>query len=175
MFQRIQYIDDVFLNWIGRLHKPVLNKIMTVISALGSKGIIWFIICIPFLIIPSLRLTGLNIIVGLGITNVSGEAVIKHIVCRVRPCHKLEDDELIVKRPRYYSFPSGHTASSFSVVAVVAFRLWPVAIPIALLASIMGFSRLYLRVHYLTDVLCGMILGLLCGFLSVELFNQLVF
>lgn len=174
MFQRIQYMDDVFLNWIGRLHKPVLNKVMAVISALGSKGIIWFMICIPFLIIPSARLTGLNIIVGLAITNISGEAVIKHIVCRVRPCHKLEDDELIVKRPRYYSFPSGHTASSFSVVAVVAFRMWPLAIPIALLASIMGFSRLYLRVHYLTDVICGIILGLLCGFLSVELFDHII-
>lgn len=174
MLERIQYWDDNIINWVGRLHTPILNKIMIAISTLGSKGFIWFAICIPFLVYRPWRMTGANILVGLSIAHIAGELIIKHVVCHIRPCNKLEDDELIVKRPRYYSFPSGHTTASFAVVAVTAFRCQPaVSIPILVLAFLMGFSRLYLRVHYLTDVLCGLVLGLLCGFLSVEIFNHL--
>lgn len=173
MFQRIQYLDDTFINWVGRLHTPLLNKIMITTSALGSKGIIWFSLCIIFLIYKPWRMMGANIIVGLVIAHIAGELIIKHVVCRIRPCHKLEDDELIVKRPRYYSFPSGHTTSSFAVLAVVTFYYWPIAVPVLFVAMLMGFSRIYLRVHYPTDVLCGMVLGLLCGFLSVEIFNHM--
>lgn len=170
MLQRIQYLDDSFINWIGRLHKPMLSKVMIVISAMGSKGFIWFCLCAPLLIQQRFRMVGVNIILGLAIAHVAGEIIIKHIVCRIRPCHKLEDEDLIVKRPRYYSFPSGHTTASFSVLAVLLCQYRPLAIPVAFVALLMGFSRIYLRVHYLTDVVCGMILGLLCGFLSVEIF-----
>lgn len=173
MLQRIQYWDDNIINWVGRLHRPILTKLCVALSVLGSKGFVWFLFCLPCLIYQPWRLTGVNIIVALALTSLAGEGVIKHIVCRVRPCHKLEDDELVLKRPRYYSFPSGHTSSSFSVAAVLLARCWPVAIPVLLFAFAMGASRVYLRVHYLTDVLCGIVLGLLCGFLSVELLNHL--
>ena len=53
MFKRIQYIDDLVINWIGRLHTPILNKIMVVISQLGTKGAVWLLLCIPFMVNPS--------------------------------------------------------------------------------------------------------------------------
>lgn len=171
MLGRIQYLDDRFINWIGRLHNTRLSKMMILISTLGSKGFIWFCICIPLLINMRLRIVGINVILGLAIAHIAGEIIIKHLVCRVRPCHKLEDEALIVKRPRYYSFPSGHTTSSFAVLSVIALRFWPLAIPVGIIAFLMGFSRVYLRVHYLTDVICGMVLGSLCGLLSVKLLN----
>ncbi|GHU81932.1 phosphatase PAP2 family protein [Clostridia bacterium] len=174
MLQKIQYLDDSFINWVGRLHRPILNRFMIIISSLGNGGLIWFMLCVPFMILKTWRITGINIMIGLVVAHISGEIIIKHLVCRVRPCHKLEDEELIVKRPQYYSFPSGHTTASFSVFVVMLCRCFPVAMPVLVLALLMGFSRIYLRVHYLTDVVCGMVLGMLCGFLSVEIFKHLL-
>lgn len=175
MFKRIQYVDDLMLNWIGRLHSPILNKIMIVISMLGTKGTIWILLCIPFILNSKTMVTGVNFLVAIGITSAFGEGLIKHLVCRIRPCHKLEDEYLIVKRPGFYSFPSGHTASSFSVLAVALLRCKAdLCISIFIIAFLISFSRLYLRVHYLTDVLCGMVLGFLCGTLSVTIMDRLI-
>ena len=175
MFKRIQYVDDLMLNWVGRLHSPVLNKIMIVISMLGTKGTIWILLCIPFILNSKTVVTGVNFLVAIGITSAFGEGLIKHLVCRIRPCHKLEDEDLIVKRPGFYSFPSGHTASSFSVLAVALLRCESdLCISIFIIAFLISFSRLYLRVHYLTDVLCGMVLGFLCGIFSVTIMDRLI-
>lgn len=175
MFKRIQYYDDAIINWIGRLHTPILNRIMIIISTLGTKGTVWFIICIPFLANAQTRAIGVNFLAALGITSAFGEGLIKHIVCRKRPCHKLEDEDLIVKRPSFYSFPSGHTASSFSIFAVTFIQcdtiMW---VGVLILSILISFSRVYLRVHYLTDVICGIVLGILCGSFSVTIMEQLI-
>lgn len=175
MFGRIQNIDKRVLDNIGRIHKPALNKIMITASRSANVGIIWWIICIPFLIHPEWRLTGLNIVMALALAHLMGEIIIKHIVKRVRPCHSLDDDEQLINRPRFYSFPSGHTTASFAVVGVALLRCRIITIiPILLLATLIGFSRIYLRVHYLTDVIAGALLGLCCGMGSVLLLNAIV-
>lgn len=174
MLERIQYIDDIVINWVGKLHSPIRNKIMVAITTLGNKGIVWFAFCLPFLIVKPWRITGANILVALAIAHLAGEIIIKHIVCRIRPCHKLDEDQLIIKKPKYYSFPSGHTTASFAVVAVTALRCpWYVWAPVLVVAGLIGFSRVYLRVHYLTDVLVGAVLGLICGILAVQIFNAM--
>lgn len=176
MFGRIKKLDYRVLENISRIHRPKLNRIMVTASRLGNAGIVWWAVCLPFLINQRWRYTGLTIIFSLGLTSLMGEGIIKHAVKRVRPCHSLEDDEQLIKKPKYYSFPSGHTASSFSVVSVVVFSQCPfyVIVPIFLVASIIGFSRVYLRVHYLTDVVVGFFLGIVCGFATVLLMNAIV-
>lgn len=175
MFGRIQNIDNRVLERIGKIHKPALNKIMVTFSKAGNLGIVWWVICLPFLFRPSWRLTGLNIIFGLCLAHLMGEIILKHIVKRVRPCHHLGDDELIIDRPRFYSFPSGHTTASFAVVGVALLRCQLITfLPILLLASLIGFSRIYLRVHYLTDVVVGVMLGFVCGVCSVLIFNAVM-
>ena len=120
-------------------------------------------------------MVGLNIVLGIAIAHLMGEIIIKHVVKRIRPCHHLEDDEQIINRPKYYSFPSGHATASFSVVGVALLRCdTGVLLPIILLASLIAFSRLYLRVHYLTDVVAGVLLGLTSGMCSVFLFDTIV-
>ncbi len=172
MFGRIQSIDNRVLECISRLHKPALNRIMATASRAGNFGLVWWVICIPFLMRPTWRNTAFNIVLGLVIAHLMGEIIIKHIVKRVRPCHKLDDDEQIIRRPKFYSFPSGHTTASFSVVGVVLLRCSPITfLFVLILASLIGFSRIYLRVHYLTDVVAGMLLGFLCGVCSVLIFN----
>lgn len=175
MFGRIQNIDNRVLERMGNLHKPGLNKIMITASRAGNLGIIWWAICIPFLAYPAWRMTGLNIVFGLCLAHLMGEIILKHIVKRVRPCHHLGDDEQLINRPKFYSFPSGHTTASFAVVGVAMLRCRLITfLPILLIASLIGFSRIYLRVHYLTDVIVGVLLGFVCGICSVLLFNAVV-
>lgn len=172
MFETLQSLDDRVLDRIINIHRPKLDKIMILFSKCGTGGTIWWAICFPFLVSNEWRATGINFILGLCIAHLCGQIIIKNIVKRPRPCHKLDDDDLIVDRPRYYSFPSGHTAASFAFAGVSLLRCQVITfIPIIILASLISFSRIYLRVHYLTDVLAGLVLGLICGIGSVYLFN----
>ena len=173
MFQKIQSIDDKVIDNIIKLRSPLKNRIMIAASSAGNGGMIWFAISMPFLIYAPWRLTGVNIIFALAFTQMLCEIILKHIVRRERPAWKLADEEQLVHRPKYYSFPSGHTSASFCVVSVMMLRCQPITFLIALFFAVMiAFSRVYLRVHYLSDVLVGMVLGLVCGAASVSLFNH---
>ena len=175
MFGRIQNIDNRVLYNISRIHKPALNKIMITASRAGNAGIVWWAICLPFLINSNWRATGANFVFGLAWAHLMGEIIIKHIVKRVRPCHTLDDDEQLIDRPRFYSFPSGHTTASFAMVGVALMRCKVITfMPILMLAMLIAFSRIYLRFHYLTDVIFVIILGLTCGIGSVLIFNTVV-
>lgn len=175
MFGRIQSIDNSVLERIGRIHRPALNRIMIIISKAGNFGFIWWMVCIPFFVLPNWRITGFNFVFALCFAHLMGEIILKHIVRRVRPCHHLDEDEQLIDPPRFYSFPSGHTTASFAFVGVALMKCTPaVFFPILTLAALIAFSRIYLRVHYLTDVLCGILLGLICGISSVFIFNAMV-
>ena len=91
--------------------------------------------------------------------------LLKPMVCRIRPCDVNQTVQLIIARPADYSFPSGHTAASFAAVAALYFagakKWWKITLPLAIL---MAFSRMYLYVHYPTDVLGGMIVGCAAGY-----------
>ncbi len=174
MFKKLQKLDLLVLKKIKHLHTHVNNRIMAVVTYLGTGGLVWFAMCVPLIISKHYRNTGINILLGLFITWLTGEITIKRLVGRVRPSEELPEDEQIIKRPKYYSFPSGHSASSFSVVAVVLIRCpWWIILPVLVLASLIAFSRLYLRVHYLTDVVAGITWGLVCGFSSVAIYNAI--
>ena len=174
MLDRIRSIDRWVIANISKLHNPTLNTIMKLASFSANVGIIWWLVCLPFLINREWRSIGLNFVISLCFAHVMGEGLIKHLVKRVRPCHGLDDDEQIINRPRFYSFPSGHTTASFAMVGVSILRCRPITfIPIILLASLISFSRIYLRVHYLTDVLAGVLLGTTCGVLSVLFFSAI--
>ena len=177
MFTRLKHLDDRIFDNIPRLHRPAVNRIMLAASKLGTAGLVWWFVCLLFLLIPKWRYTGLVIIFSIGLTSLMGECIIKHAVKRTRPCSSLEEEEKLMNDPRtVYSFPSGHTASSIAVSTVVLLSRCPfyTAAPILLLALTIGFSRIYLRVHYLTDVLFGLILGAVCGTASIMLFHAIV-
>jgi len=175
MFKRIQRIDDKVIDNIVKFRSPVKNKIMIAASSAGNLGVIWFAICLPFLIYAPGRLTGVNIICSLALTELICELTIKRLVRRERPSNYLADEEQLIHRPKYYSFPSGHTSASFCVVATVLLR-GPllVVIPLFIIAVMISLSRIYLRVHYLSDVAVGAVLGFICGCASVAIFNHIV-
>lgn len=174
MLDKIKRMDERILDGIKRIHSKANNRIMAGITTLGTGGLVWFAMTIPMIATAKMRVAGLNILLSLFITWLVGEITIKRIVGRVRPSEQIPDEEQIIKRPKYYSFPSGHTASSFSVVAVTIYWCGPaIYIPVFVLATLIGFSRLYLRVHYFSDVAVGCLLGIICGFSSVGIFNLL--
>ena len=167
MLRHIKAWDNKLLRIIAKKHTPKLNKIMVLITTTGNYGYVWFALSIPLLIINRYRLTGLTMILAMLITGLTGEITIKHIVGRVRPCSKEFQDDLLIKHPAHYSFPSGHTASSFAVSMVMFFMLPVIFVPVVIYAFLMGLSRMYVLVHYPSDVIAGAILGIICGTVAV--------
>jgi undecaprenyl-diphosphatase len=97
--------------------------------------------------------------------------IIKPMVARIRPFDVNTNIILLIKAPADFSFPSGHTAAAFSATFSLAFGKNKIWIPSAILASLIAFSRLYLYVHYPSDVLAGFILGMLLGFMANVIYN----
>ncbi len=170
MFKKIQRLDNRVIDGIIKYRTPFKNKIMIAASTAGNMGAIWFAFCIPFLLYAPWRPIGVNIIVSLGVTQLMCEIILKRIVRRERPVWKLSDEEQLVQRPKYYSFPSGHTTASFAVFSVVLLRCGlEITVIIGICAVLISFSRVYLRVHYLSDVVAGALLGFAFGCSSVAL------
>ncbi len=167
MLKRIVAWDNRMLRKIASKHTPVLNKILVPVTYSGNNGYIWFALSIPLLIINKYRVTGFTLILAMVISALAGEVTIKHIVGRVRPCSREFEKDLLIKHPAHYSFPSGHTSSSFAVTMVMLFMMPALFVPVLVYACLMAFSRMYVLVHYPTDVIAGMILGTVCGCVAV--------
>lgn len=165
MINKLKNMDNKVVMNVKKLHRDNLNKFMVIITKLGNNGMIWFAVAIPFLFNRGYRNIGMKIILALLLSGFFGEILIKHIVARVRPSKFLLQEEMLIKEPVTYSFPSGHTSSSFAASCMLASYFGNIAVIAFVFAILMGFSRVYLRVHYLTDVLAGAVLGSICSLL----------
>lgn len=96
----------------------------------------------------------------------------KPFVARVRPCDVNTAVQLLVPRPDDFSFPSGHTGASFEGAAVLFLHKSKLRIPALIIAVLIGFSQLYLYVHYPSDALAGAVLGVLLGWVSCALISR---
>lgn len=155
---------------------PFLNGFFSLITHLGDAGIFWIALAIVLIIFKKTRKTGLAmgcaLILGLIFCNLT----IKPLVARIRPYDLMalrgtDINILISKAPTDFSFPSGHTVASFEGASVlfIANKKW--GIPALVLASLIAFSRLYLFVHYPTDVFAGLLMGILFGILGYLIVN----
>ncbi len=167
MFERIQKWDNRILMMLAKRHTPFLNKFLILITTTGNNGYVWFVLATPFILTNRWRLTGFTLLSAMGIATLTGEITIKHLVKRVRPCSKAFDEYLLIENPPHYSFPSGHTTSSFAVSAAALIVCPTIFVPVLIYSMLMSFSRLYLLVHYPTDVLAGMVIGFICGMVAV--------
>ncbi len=156
------------LDGIQQLRSPWMDFWMTRISFLGNSGWIWIVLALLLICFPKTRKVGLAMGLGLILCLLIGNVTLKPLIARIRP-FALREFLLLIDAPSDFSFPSGHTFSSFVGAGVLFFsgmgkRFW---IPGLVLACLIAFSRLYLYVHYPTDVLAGVVLGLLVAFVSV--------
>lgn len=157
----------------ANLRCGVMDSVMTFITGLGDGGKIWIACTILLLLIPKTRKAGLAMGIALALEIVCCNVILKPFVARIRPCDVNTAVQLLIERPLDYSFPSGHTASSFAAASALYFgkkKLW---IPAAILAGLIGFSRLYLYVHYPTDVLAGALIGIMMGWIGSVLANAI--
>lgn len=153
------------------LTNGVMDWLMIFISSIGNSGIVWIVLTIALILYPKTRMIGLMFGVALLLGFVSTNLVIKNLIARPRP-FTYNDFDLLIKRPSEFSFPSGHATAAFATTFVmVKERLkigeYRVYIPLFVLAIVMAFSRLYLYVHFLSDIMGGLIVGYLCATLAI--------
>ena len=161
------------LDWIQQMRTPVGDVWMVFISRLGNAGMIWILFTCLLLMIPRTRRWGAALAAALCLDAIICNILLKPMVCRIRPCDVNQTIQLLIARPADYSFPSGHTAASFAAVAALYLseekRLWKSAL---VLAVFIAFSRLYLYVHYPTDILGGIAVGLLSGYMGYRMVKK---
>lgn len=158
-------LEIQILDWIQNLHGPVGDAFWPLVTRLGDAGTIWILLAVVLLIIPRTRKSGAVLAVALCVDLVLCNRILKPVIARVRPFDVNTAVSLLIPKPGDFSFPSGHTAASFTAAAALYFagekKLWK---PALALASLIAFSRLYLYVHYPTDILGGMAVGVIAGF-----------
>ena len=158
------------LDSLQTIHTPVLDRIMIGFSRLGDFGLIWIILDVILLLIPRTRTAGKVLLLGMLLEAIGVNIVLKPLVARIRPYEVNPAVELITKEMWDYSFPSGHTAIAFTAVTGLYLMkmkpLWQICLPVA---ALIAFSRMYLYVHFPTDVLAGVFLGILFGWLGFRL------
>ena len=160
----------VFLWFLESLRTPAADRIMQFITSLGDGGFLAILACLVLILIPRFRKTGLTASLSLALDYLFLNLILKNLVARVRPYVLIEKLHLIAKEPSDYSFPSGHSGAAFAVASVL-FLCMPrkVGIPAMALAALIAFSRLYLGAHFPTDVIGGVLLGCLTGWISWRL------
>ena len=152
------------LDALQNIHTPWLDKIMVAITSLGNAGILWIVMAAVLLIIPRTRKVGLCMAIALVLDLLMTNCLLKNLVARTRPYDVANFTDLIVKKPTDYSFPSGHTAASFAAVTALFMRKEKLLGSIAcVVAVLIAFSRMYLYVHFPTDILGGIVVGIASG------------
>mgnify|MGYP003300301947 CR=1 FL=1 len=159
-------LEIMFLNYLQTLRNPFLDQLMLVITTLGDKKGIWLFIIFLLLLFKKTRKTGIIALAALILEVIIGENIFKGLFRRTRPFEVNQAIELIVKKPRSFSFPSGHTGSSFAVASAVFFAgEREMARGMFILACLIAFSRMYLYVHYPSDIIGGIIVGVFVGYI----------
>ncbi|MDD3223144.1 MAG: phosphatase PAP2 family protein [Clostridium sp.] len=174
MIQLIQQFDNLILISIkNNMHGYIADKIMIMSTDLGNMAIAWVVIAIALIISKRYRKVGVMVLAALLLSTILGEVILKNLVKRPRPCFYIPQVDMIIKKPTSYSFPSGHAMSSFAAAGVISKYLKKYAVVFYVLALVIAFSRLYLYVHYPTDVIVGIILGIIVSRFVIHIFNKI--
>lgn len=173
IFNIITQVDFVILDFIQQhLRCAFLDILMPFFSFIGESGAIWFLIAIPMLFFKKTRGWGVLLIAAMAFAFLSGEIILKNMIGRPRPFIENTQINLLVHPPASYSFPSGHSSSSFAaaVVLFIMNKKWGTGA--LALAFLVAFSRLYNYVHFPSDVLIGMLLGVISALFMYCLFKK---
>ena len=150
---------------------PILDAVFPYFTFLGEAGIMWILIGVCMLFSRKWRFWGICLLSSLACVYLLNELGLKHLMERVRPYIAEGYNTLHFFAPTSYSFPSGHAGCAFAAATVIALspakRYWKVLVFIV--ASLIAYSRLYLFVHYPSDVVVGSLLGILYAIAVVKI------
>ncbi|MEE1314946.1 MAG: phosphatase PAP2 family protein [Faecalimonas sp.] len=161
MIEAITNIDLAILLFVQEyLRTDVGNMIWKFITHLGDGGWLWITVGVILLFFKKTRVIGFSVLISLLINAIFTNITLKDLIARPRPFVICDAIETLIKQPSSYSFPSGHTSGSMTA-ALVLYKLTPkkYGIPAVILASLIALSRIYVGVHYPTDVLGGLVIA----------------
>ena len=158
--------EFTILDALQALRCPVLDALAVFFDAAGAHGERWIAFTAVLLAFRRTRKAGFAMALALCLYMVSGHFILKPLFARPRPCDIRPEMLTLVARPHGWSFPSGHTASGFAAAFALWFQNRRLGVPALVLAAFIGFTRLYLYVHFPTDILGGIALGLAAGALG---------
>ena len=172
--------DLPILDWIqANMANPFLDMIMPWITVLGDAGIFWMIVAAVLAITKKYRKIGFGMAIAMALGLLVCNVTLKPLVARIRPYDFQETlgvtINLLIEKQHDFSFPSGHTIASFEACTVILLGSRKLGIPATLLAILIAFSRLYLYVHYPTDVIASMILGTIFGIIGYLVTHKIKF
>lgn len=165
--------EFTFLDWLQGIRTPWLDKLMVFISILGNGGLIWIFLSAVFIAVSKYRKCGFMMLAALLLGVVVGNLFLKNIVGRDRPFELIPPNfELLIPPPEDRSFPSGHTMSSFACATVIFSVDHRMGLAAFLMAALMGMSRMYLYVHFPSDIIGGVIVGVLIAVTVVHMMEK---
>lgn len=164
------------LHAIQGMRSELLDDIMLAITTLGDLGIFWIVISVLLLAVPAVgkeeskhvkmrRMMGFCMLMAMLINIICGNLILKNLIQRPRPSW-IDTSVVPLITPTDYSFPSGHTAASFAAACSIFLYNRKSGILAFVVASLIGFSRMYLFVHFPTDIIGGIVLGIACAFVA---------
>lgn len=160
-------IDFTVLDWVqAHLRCGFLDTVMPIVTALGELGAVWILLCLLLLIRRDTRRAGVAMAIALALDVLFCNVILKNLIARPRPFALRPEVPLLIRPPAGFSFPSGHAAASFAGAGAMLFTKQRGRWIALVLAAAIALSRIYLYVHYPSDVVCGALLGLLCGSLG---------
>lgn len=173
----IQTIDYEILSAIVQhVRSDLLTPVFLCITHLGDGGLLWLLTAALCLSRRATRPCGVAILLALVLGLFAGNLVIKNLVARPRPFQTYPELFHLIDQGGY-SFPSAHAMSSFAAATVVFLffrrrgQLWP-GLVLLTMAALIAFSRLYVCVHYPSDVICGTLLGICLGCVAIALVRR---
>ena len=183
-----------FLHMLQEIHNPVLDKFMLFITKLGDIGFIWLFISVVLIAISlcleykckngetnykkydglKLKYMGLMIIIAIAIEVFTVNVCLKNLIDRQRPFMVDESIKLLITASGS-SFPSGHTGASFAAAVSIFICNKKAGVAALVLASLIGFSRMYLFVHFPTDILGGIVVGSICAVVAKFIMDKFIY
>ncbi len=180
LFDSFLEFDLKVFEWIQGIHNEFLDAVMVGITTLGNAGIIFIILGLTLFATKKYRKAGFAVIVALIVMLLCNDLFLKELFARARPFNLFDTDPEkyvlwgteyvypeLISRPTSYSFPSGHTASAFAAAFALLWHNRKIGIPTTVFAAIMGFSRIYVQVHYCSDVIGGIVSGALSAVVAI--------
>ena len=169
----IYNFDCIILNTIQQsLRCEFLDSFILALSYVTTSGIIWVIAGIIMLFFRKMRTSGVIMLSSLAVVFLTGDVLLKHLITRSRPFTNI-DITLLIKPPSSSSFPSIHSALAAASTTMLLTRNKMLGFIATVITICIAFSRLYLYVHYPTDVFAGLILGVLCALIILWLAKRI--